>query len=71
MKRLLVLVAVLVPLSLFIAGCGGTGGSSGKTPAGTPTADQKQKLMEQMMKTKGQITPPAPGGGTPGEAEKK
>ena len=45
MKRLLVLVAVLVPLSLFITGCGGTGGSSGKTEK---TPEQKEQIMKQM-----------------------
>ena len=54
MKRLLVLFAVLVPLSLFIAGCGGgTGGSSGKS-SGTPSAEEKEKMgqkMQEMMKS--------------------
>jgi len=68
MKRLLVLFAVLVPLSLFIAGCGGTGGSSGKS-SGQGTAEEKQKMaekMQQMMKTGKMNT-----GGAPVEAEKK
>jgi len=46
MKRLLVLVAVLVPLSLFIAGCGGTGGSSGGSSG--PTPEEQQQIQEQM-----------------------
>jgi len=46
MKRLLVLVAVLVPLSLLIAGCGGTGGSSG-TP---PTPEEQKQIEEEEMK---------------------
>jgi hypothetical protein len=41
MKRLLVLFVVLVPLSLFIAGCGGTGDSSSKTEM---TPDQKEQM---------------------------
>jgi len=54
MKRLLVLVSVLAPLSLFIAGCGGTGGSSGKS-AGVPSADEKKTMMEQMEKNKAKM----------------
>ena len=41
MKRLLVLVAVLVPLSFFIAGCGGIGGSSGGK--GLPSKEEMEK----------------------------
>jgi hypothetical protein len=41
MKRLLVLVAVLVPLSFFVAGCGGSGGSSANTKE--PTKEEMQK----------------------------
>jgi hypothetical protein len=48
MKRLLVVFAVLVPLSFFVAGCGGTGGPSGKT-ATEPTQDQKQQMMKAKM----------------------
>ncbi len=44
MKRLLVLSAVLVPLSLFIAGCGG--GSGG------PDAAQKAKAQDAIEKGK-------------------
>jgi hypothetical protein len=64
MKRLLVLVAVLVPLSLFIAGCGGTGGSSGKSSGEPPKQVQEEmkgKMNEMMQK----------GGGVPGGAAKK
>jgi hypothetical protein len=43
MKRLLVLSAVLLPLSLFIAGCGGSGGSSGKKTEMTPEQMEQQK----------------------------
>ena len=68
MKRLLVLFAVLVPLSLFIAGCGGTGGSSGKTSA-NPTPEQKKQMQEEMMK--GKMLMKEKGGGMPGEAAKK
>jgi len=74
MKRLLVLSVVLVPLSLFIAGCGGTGGSSGKPLQAKP--EEQKKMAEQMQKamqqTKtGTVSQQAPGGGTPGEAAKK
>jgi hypothetical protein len=64
MKRLLVLVAVLVPLSFFVAGCGGTGGSSGekgkqvsKEEMTTKSAELKQKMAEMK---KGMGTPGAP-----------
>lgn len=46
MKRLLVLFAMIVPLSLFIAGCGGSGTSSGKSSE--PTAEQKKEMQEKM-----------------------
>jgi predicted small secreted protein len=56
MKRLLVLSAVVVPLSLFTAGCGDTGGS-GKPKEGTAQQQQEQKakMLKQMeeMKAKG------------------
>jgi hypothetical protein len=68
MKRLLVLVTVLVPLSLFVAGCGGTGGSS---PTKPKTEDEKRQMMEQMKKgmaPKGMM--PGMQGGTAGEAAK-
>ena len=45
MKRLLVLVAVLVPLSFFIAGCGG-GGSSGS--GGLPSKEEMEKKSAEM-----------------------
>jgi hypothetical protein len=50
-----VLVGVLVPLSLFVAGCGG---SSGGTSAekGVPPADQQKKMMESMQKNMGQMS---------------
>ena len=66
MKRLLVLCAVLVPLFLFVAGCGATGGGSSSSKSMPSQEEQKkmqeeaQKNMAKMMKT-GQ-----PGGGTPG-----
>lgn len=53
MKRLFLLVAVLVPLSLFLAGCNGSAGSSGKSSE--PTADQKKEMLEQMEKSKAQM----------------
>ncbi len=66
MKRLLVLVAVLVPLSLFVAGCGG--GTPGKGPGEAKKAEMKEmgEKMQQMMKSGKMGT-----GATPGEAEKK
>ena len=64
MKRLLVLFAVLVPLSFFVAGCGGMGGSSGKSAQ--PTEEQKQKMQkemqEQMKKMQGGMQGGVPGG---------
>jgi hypothetical protein len=58
---------VLVPLSLFVAGCGGTGGSSGKKSE--LTAEQKQKMQEQMQESMAKMK--GMQGGTPGEAAKK
>ena len=71
MKRLLVLFAVLVPLSLFIAGCGGAGGSSG-TKSGTKSRERlateatEEQKMQQRMKAGKIMT-----GRTPGEGAKK
>ena len=65
MKRLLVLFAVLVPLSLLIAGCGGAGG-----PPGGPSkrsAEEKQQRKEAIMRNKGKMMQPRHGGGTPWE----
>jgi len=67
MKRLLVLFAVLVPLSLFVAGCGGTGGSSGKKEM---TAEQKEQMKAQMKKGMAKMQM-EPGKQIPGEAAKK
>ena len=61
MKRLLVLVAVLVPLSFFTAGCGGAGGSPNKS-ATAPSPDKQKEMMEMMQKGKAmqkQGVPPA------------
>ena len=56
MKRLLVLIAVLVPLSLFFAGCGGSTGDGSKAQkAGVPPADQQKQMMESMMKNKAEM----------------
>jgi predicted small lipoprotein YifL len=49
MKRLLVLVAVLVPLSFFLAGCGGSGGPAGKSLSEL-NAEQKQMQKEMQRK---------------------
>jgi hypothetical protein len=67
MKRLLALFALLVPLSLFVAGCGGQGGSSGK---GGMTEEQKQQLKDQMQKGMAKMGH-GPQQGTPGEGAKK
>lgn len=48
MKRLFVLFAVLVPLSLFIAGCGG---APSKSSSSTPGPDEQKQMAEQMQKT--------------------
>ena len=69
MKRLLVLFAVLVPLSLFVAGCGGTGGSSVK--AGPESEKKMQEMKEMMMKGKAEMMQKGQGGGTPGGAAKQ
>jgi len=74
MKRLLVLFAVLVPLSLFIAGCGGTGGA--KTAVSPKTVEKlqeqgKKTMMEQGKNIMAEMTQKGTQGGTPGEAAKK
>jgi hypothetical protein len=61
MKRLLVLVAVLVPLSLFVAGCGGAGASPDKA-GGQFTEAKKQEMKEMMMKSKAKMETEQPGG---------
>ena len=48
MRRLVVLLAVLVPVSLFIAGCGGSGG--GGTGAKGPDPTKSKEAMEQFTK---------------------
>lgn len=71
MKRLLLLVAMLVPLSLFIAGC--DSGAPKKAPE--PTADQKKQKQEEMQKNmaKMRMGPPvaAPAEPAKGEPAKK
>jgi hypothetical protein len=82
MKRLLVLCAVLIPLSLFVAGCGATGG--GSSSSGTMSPEQQKKMQEDMQKNmqkmqqKGGAMPgaaapgaPAPGAAAPGGAATK
>jgi hypothetical protein len=54
MKRLLVLLAVLVPLSLFMVGCGQGGGSGGspeikKYPSDAKFDPEKKKAMLSKM----------------------
>ena len=66
MKRLLVLFAVLVPLSLLIVGCGQQGGYLSKPKV---YSGDEQKKMESTMKAKFQATkgPEGPKGkGFPG-----
>jgi hypothetical protein len=63
MKRFLVVFAVLVPLSFFVAGCGGSGGSS-SSKSGQLSPDQQKQMQEAMMKQK------AKEGGTPGAPAK-
>ena len=46
MRRLVVLVAMLVPLSLFAAGCGGAGSSSRSTPKTEAEKAEKMKMMQ-------------------------
>jgi hypothetical protein len=53
MKRLLVLVAVLVPLSFFVVGCGGSGGSSDKASQEKvvqKNMEDQSKMMQEKMK---------------------
>jgi hypothetical protein len=71
MKRFVVLFAVLVPLSLFIAGCDG---ASSKGKSSTETKGQQedmQRKMQESMKKMGKVVPPAQGEGTAGEPAKK
>jgi hypothetical protein len=65
MKRLLVLLALLIPASLFAAGCGGQGGGSGPS-AGPPTKTDLDKLNE-MAKRQAEMTKKSAGSaqGTP------
>ncbi len=67
MKRLLVLFAVLVPLSLLIVGCGQGGGSSKEL------TDPKEKAAKMSSFTKATETKGKPAGlpGAPGQGGKK
>jgi hypothetical protein len=67
MKRLLVLLAVLVPLSLLIVGCG-LGGSSPGLPK-----DSKEQMEAMKSAMKAQAAKHAPGGApsAAGEGGKK
>jgi hypothetical protein len=71
MKRLVVLVAVIVPLSVISAGCGGSGGSP--STAKTMTSEQREDMKAQMQKgfMKGHAAAAPSGGGTPSESDKK
>ncbi len=69
MKRLLVLVAVLVPLSLFGAGCGGSGGGTSSDKASIEKITQKN-MEEQKKIFQEKAGMKKPTGGTPGEAAK-
>jgi hypothetical protein len=46
MRRLLALLVVLVPVSLFVAGCGGGGGSAGKS--GFDSKKETQRAIEKL-----------------------
>ncbi len=46
MRRIAVLVAMVVPLSLFAAGCGGAGSSSSSTPKTEAEKAEKMKMMK-------------------------
>jgi hypothetical protein len=43
MKRLLGLLVVLIPVSLFVAGCGGSGGGKAGNPTGSMKPDEMKK----------------------------
>ncbi len=61
MKQFLVLVAVLVPLSLFVAGCGVGGG--GGSPAAKKAAQESEANTKAMMQKPGGLK----GAATPGK----
>ena len=63
MRRVLIGLALLVGMSLFVAGCGGSG--SGAKATAPPNADQ----IKVDMKNPGAALPPPPG--TPGVPVKK
>ena len=73
MKRLLVSLALLIPVSLFIAGCGTSGGGHSGPPVGPPSKADLEKMNEmakrhaEMAKKSGT----APGAKTPSAPEKK
>jgi hypothetical protein len=60
MRRLLVLFAVLIPLSWFIAGCGGTNVPKVTKEDEAKMSAETQKKMAEMMKTKKQSPQNAP-----------
>ena len=49
MRRLVVLVAMLVPLSLFAAGCGGGAGSSPSSMSDAEKAEKHKQAQKEMM----------------------
>jgi hypothetical protein len=65
MKRLLVLLAVLVPLSLLIAGCGQGGGSSKQFTGSKEEMKEQMKMMKAKIeaKMKTEAPPDMPGKG--------
>jgi hypothetical protein len=60
-KRLVASLLVLVPVSLFVTGCGGAPGT-GKTDSGIPKEKMEQMMKdraEEMQKAKGMKTQPS------------
>ena len=72
MKRLLVMFAVLVPLSLLIAGCGQGGGSSKGAGDSKEQKMDQMKMMKEKMEAKMKAdAPPGALKGTPGKGGRK
>lgn len=71
MKRLLVLFAVLVPLSLLIAGCGQGGGSGASSTAPKTPEEQTERMKAMMMQDKQAAEKRGDVPGAPGQGAKK
>jgi len=67
MKRLLVLFAVLVPLTLLIVGCGQGDKDIGQSKVLPVDSKERKERMEKMMRESG----PADPKGVPGQGGKK